>query len=226
MMHSFDQLEKLLNYQFVNRELLKIALTHSSAAKNNNERVEFLGDSIVNFVVGNYLYNKFPEAQEGQLSRMRAALVKGEALSELSKSFNVSDALIVGPGETRINGNYHSSILAGTMEAIIGAVYLDSNFETCQACVMRWYGDTLKEISLEHQYVDPKTQLQEILQSQKKDLPSYAVMSQKGGAQKQVFTVSCTVAAFNEVTTAQGGNRKQAEQAAAAMMIERIKHDK
>lgn len=224
MIRSLGFIEELLGYRFLNPKLLEVALTHSSAGKNNNERVEFLGDAIVNFVVGNYLFDKFPQAQEGQLSRMRASLVKGDALAELAKSFKLSDVLVLGPGEVRMNGNCRSSILAGTMEALIGAVYLDSDFETCRRCVLSWYGDTLTNITLEQQHIDAKTQLQELLQARRLALPNYVVVEQTGEVHRQLFRVACRVEALNESTEAQGSNRRQAEQAAATLMIERIQH--
>lgn len=208
----------MMMYDFSDKTLLTLALTHSSAAKDNNERLEFLGDALVNLIVGEYLFHKFPQAQEGQLSRMRAALVKGEALTQLAQTLNLSDMIIVGPGEMRVR----SSILAGTMEALIGAVYLDSNFETCRECVLRWYGDRLTSITLEQQHVDAKTQLQELLQARRLALPLYTVIEQKGQTHRQIFTIECRVEALNECSQAQGSNRRQAEQAAAAIMIERL----
>lgn len=226
MTHNFEQLEKLLNYQFVNSALLELALTHSSSEKNNNERIEFLGDSIVNFIIGNDLFNRFPEAQEGQLSQIRATLVRGETLALLAQGFKISNVLIVGPGEMRTNGEYRHSILAGTMEAIIGAVYLDSNFETCRACVLNWYQPLLENISLDQQFTDAKTQLQELLQAKKMALPKYSIINQKGGAHKQFFIVECSVEGLKITTQGQGSNRRQAEQAAAALMIEKMNNDK
>lgn len=205
-------------YNFSNKQLLTLALTHSSASKENNERLEFLGDSLVNLIVGEYLFKQFPQAQEGQLSRMRAALVKGDALAELARTLNLSEIIIVGPGEKE----NRQSILAGTMEALIGAVYLDSNFEVCREWVLRWYGETLTSITLEQQHVDAKTQLQEFLQARRLILPIYSVIEQKGPVHKQIFTVECRVEALNQSTQAQGSNRRQAEQSAAKLMIERI----
>ena len=205
-------------YDFSDKKLLTLALTHSSAAKENNERLEFLGDSLVNLIVAEALFKQFPQAQEGQLSRIRAALVKGDALAQLARTLNLSEIILVGPGETRIR----SSILAGTMEALIGAVYLDSNFETCRECVLRWYGDVLTQITLEQQHVDAKTQLQELLQARRLALPIYTVIEQKGAVHQQVFTVECRVEALNQATQAQGSNRRQAEQAAATLMLNKI----
>ncbi|MES2204970.1 MAG: ribonuclease III [Pseudomonadota bacterium] len=205
-------------HDFSDKKLLTLALTHSSAAKDNNERLEFLGDSLVNFIVGEYLLNKFPKAQEGQLSRMRASLVKGETLAKLAQTLNLSDLMIIGPGEKR----GRTSILADAMEALVGAVYLDSNFETCRQCVLRCYGDLLTHITLEQQHVDAKTQLQELLQARRLALPIYTVIAQKGEVHDQVFTVECRVEALNKTTQAQGSNRRQAEQTAAAIMIEKL----
>lgn len=209
---------KAMMYDFSDKKLLTLALTHSSASKDNNERLEFLGDSLVNLIVGEFLFKQFPQAQEGQLSRMRATLVKGEALAKLAQTLNLSDLMVVGPGETR----GRSSILAGTMEALIGAVYLDSDFETCREYVLRWYGDTLTNITLEQQHVDAKTQLQELLQARRFALPLYTVIEKKGEVHNQIFTVECRVEALNKTTQAQGSNRRQAEQEAATLMLEKI----
>lgn len=224
MSHALADIEKILGYHFVNPALLTLALTHSSAAKENNERLEFLGDALVNLIIAEYLFQKFHQAQEGQLSRMRAVLVKGEALANLAQSLQLSIAIIVGPGEVLMAGKHRDSILAGVMEALIGAVYLDSDFNACSKCVIRWYGDVLKNITLEQQHVDAKTQLQELLQARRLDLPVYSVLDQKGQVHKQIFIVECRVAPFDAVTQAQGQNRKQAEQIAAQLMLEKIKH--
>jgi ribonuclease-3 len=207
-------------HDFSDKKLLTLALTHSSASKDNNERLEFLGDSIVNFIVGEYLFQQFPQAQEGQLSRMRAALVKGEALAKLAQMLHLSELVIVGPGETRVR----SSILEGAMEALIGAIYLDTDLDTCRRCVLDWYSDSLKTMTLEQQHVDAKTQLQEILQAQHLALPVYSVVEQQGPAHKQIFMVECCVEALGHVTQAQGHNRKKAEQMAAQLMLEKIQH--
>lgn len=205
-------------YDFSDKKLLALALTHSSAAKENNERLEFLGDSLVNFIIGEYLFKRFPEATEGQLSRMRASLVKSETLAQLAETLNLSNLMLIGPGEKR----GRRSIAADAMEALIGAVYLDSQFETCRECVLRWYGDVLTQITLEQQHIDAKTELQELLQSRRLSLPVYTIIQKKGAVHQQIFTIECCVAALNQSTQAEGQNKKQAEQIAAQLMLERI----
>lgn len=224
-MALLTELEKKLNYRFLQITLLETALTHSSVGKNNNERLEFLGDSILNFIIGDYLFQKFSTIQEGQLSRMRAALVKGETLTTLAQAFNLADFMLLGPGEMHVQGGCRHSILAGAVEAIIGGIYLDSNFDTCRRCVLSWYESFLKDISVEQQYIDAKTQLQEVLQAKKNALPVYTIVRQTAGAYQQIFTVECRVEAYHQVTEGQGQNRRQAEQIAAALMLEKINYD-
>lgn len=216
--------EQILEYRFSNPALLTLALTHSSAAKNNNERLEFLGDALVNLIVADYLLDKFPLMQEGQLSRMRAALVKGDALAKLAQNLQLSKIILVGPGEVLIAGQYRDSILAGVVEALIGAVYSDSDFETCRQFVLRWYGDLLVNISSEQQFVDAKTELQELLQARRLALPNYILVKQQGEMHQQTFVVECRVDALQQVTQAKSSNRKKAEQIAATIMLEKIKN--
>lgn len=224
MTDSLADIERILGYRFSNPSLLMSALTHSSAAKDHNERLEFLGDALVNLIIGEYLFKKFPQAREGQLSRMRATLVKGEALAALAQKLQLFKGIVVGPGEALVEGKYRASILAGAVEALIGAVYLDGGFERCTQCVLNWYQDSLRHIDIEQQHVDAKTQLQEFLQARRLALPVYVVLEQTGKTHKQIFTVECRVEAFNHATRAQGSNKKQAEQIAAIMMLEKIKN--
>ncbi len=224
MISRFNTIQEVLGYHFSNISLLKLALTHSSVSKANNERLEFLGDALVNLIIGDYLFKHFPEAQEGRLSRIRASLVKGEALATLANLLGLSEVISVGPGEILIEGKYRASILAGAMEALIGAVYLDSDFLSTQACVLRWYEKQLLNISLDQQHIDAKTQLQELLQARRVALPVYSVLSQEGLLHRQVFHVECRVADLNLSTQADGHNRKCAEQIAAALMIEKVNH--
>jgi len=222
MKDSFDQIESTLGYVFSDRSLLRLALTHSSVSKINNERLEFLGDALIDLIIGEYLFKTFPDAQEGLLSRMRATLVKGEAIAELGCELGVSAMMSVGPGEAMVSGQYRSSILAGAVEALAGAIYLDSNYSTLTACLLRWYHQKLQHISLDQSHVDAKTHLQEWLQARRMALPVYTVLNQTGQPHCQTFEVQCHVEALKLVAQAQGSNRKQAEQFAAGLILEKM----
>ncbi len=211
MSESLKKLENRLNYKFNDLEKLKSALTHRSVRANNNERLEFLGDSIVNFVIAFALYQKFPRAKEGELSRLRATLVKGEAMAELAQEFCLGDYLILGVGELRSGGAKRESILADAMEAVIGAIYLDANFEICQQTVLAWYQSRLDNLEKGMQLKDPKTLLQEYLQARKIALPDYQVMAVEGESHSQQFRILCSVSALNMLTEGMGTSRRKAE---------------
>ncbi|MCD8525191.1 MAG: ribonuclease III [Gammaproteobacteria bacterium] len=215
-------MESTLGYAFSDRSLLRLALTHSSVSKINNERLEFLGDALVDLIIGEYLFKTFPDAQEGLLSRMRATLVKGDSLSDLAHDLGVSRMIRVGAGEAMVAGQYRSSILAGAVEALVGAIYLDSDYSTLTPCLLRWYHHKLQHISLDQSHVDAKTHLQEWLQARRLALPVYTVLSQAGQPHCQTFEVQCHVDALALITQAQGSNRKQAEQSAARLMLEKV----
>lgn len=219
---SFTQLQVNIDYHFNHIELLKLALTHRSVGGENNERLEFLGDALVNFIVGGVLFDKFPQAKEGQLSRLRAALVSGEALSVLAKELKLSEYLILGGGELKTGGRSRESILAGAMEAVIGAIYQDSNFDVCKKIVLNWYEARFENISLDQRCVDSKTALQEFLQAQKKPLPVYEVIEQFGKSHDQVFKVQCTIDDIDESAVGTGSNRRKAEQQAAKLLLDKL----
>jgi ribonuclease-3 len=185
-----EKLSRTLNYAFNNENLLKLALTHRSFGENNNERLEFLGDSIVNFIIAEVLYQRFPASQEGELSRWRATLINRDTLAVLAKDFDVGNYLQLGPGELKSGGSQRESILSCAMEAIIGAVYLDSNFETARKCILSWYEPLLETLTDASSHKDPKTILQEHLQGLRKPLPVYTVESVEGEAHQQIFVVS------------------------------------
>src|SRR5579862_3129653 len=170
-----DELSQVLDYEFKQPKLLKIALTHRSKGGDNNERLEFLGDAIVNFVIAEALYQQFPKATEGELSRWRATLVNRDTLAELAKEFSLGQYLFLGPGELRSGGTERQSILSCAMEAIIGAVYLDGGFDVTYQCIIDWYKPLLKSLSTAASHKDPKTLLQEYLQGQRFSLPIYHV---------------------------------------------------
>lgn len=214
------ELEQCLGYQFTNAALLKTALTHRSFSANHNERLEFLGDSILNFTIAEALYAQFPDAREGQLSRLRAAMVKGETLAEIAIEFELGDFLYLGEGELKSGGRERASILADVVEAIIGGIYFDAGMEVVKPLILKWFDSRLKGLSLaNHQNKDAKSILQEWLQGRKKALPVYDVVKVEGELHEQMYTVSCSVSAFKAKTEGVASNRKTAEKLAAADMI-------
>lgn len=217
------ELCRQLHYQFTNENFLKMALTHRSSHGENNERLEFLGDSIVNFIIAEALYEQFPQSQEGELSRWRATLINRETLAKLARDFDVGRYMFLGPGELKSGGNQRESILSCAMEALIGAIYLDGGFQKIRACILRWYAPLLESLSSAASHKDPKTVLQEYLQSIRKALPIYQVESITGEAHNQVFLVSCQISDTAEKAEGSGTTRRRAEQDAAENMLRMIK---
>ncbi len=195
------------------------ALTHRSLGNKNNERLEYLGDSILGFVIAEYLYHRFPDSSEGLLTRLRASLVKGEKLAEIAREIQLSDKLKLGTGELKSGGWRRDSILADTLEALIGAVYLDSDFESCRTFIFELYQSHLERIDLSEIKKDAKTELQEYLQSRKQETPSYEVIKESGSSHQPEFTVSCKVDLLDEDIVAKGTSKRKAEQAAAKKAI-------
>ncbi|CEO38186.1 ribonuclease III [Photobacterium kishitanii] len=217
-----NRLQRKLGYQFNNCELMTLALTHRSANGTHNERLEFLGDSILSFVVADDLYHRFPSVDEGDMSRMRATLVRGKTLAELGREFELGDYLLLGPGELKSGGFRRDSILADCVEAIIGAVYLDSDVETVRQVVLAWYKSRLDTIEPGINQKDPKTRLQECLQGRRLPLPAYTVIKVQGEAHNQEFTVQCDVSGLDEPVIGKGGSRRKAEQAAAEIALNQL----
>jgi len=213
-----------IGYSFKNESLLLQALTHRSAKGIHNERLEFLGDSILGFVIAEQLYQKFPKHDEGDLTRMRSSLVRGATLAEIARGFDLGDHLILGPGEMKSGGHRRESILEDAVEAIIGAVYLDANIETCKKLILSWFESRLKVIQPGTTHKDPKTRLQEYLQGRKIPLPVYEVINTTGQSHNQEFTVKCTTQVVNQEVISKGTSRRKAEQAAAQKILELI-HD-
>jgi ribonuclease-3 len=214
-----DVLVEKLNYQFRDPQFLKTALTHRSKGGEHNERFEFLGDAVVNFVVAEILFHQYPTATEGDLSRWRASLVNRDTLADLAKEFELGSYLFLGPGEMRSGGNERQSILSCAMEAVIGAVYLDGGFEAASKCIAEWYAPWLQSLSSAASHKDPKTLLQEHVQSRRMSLPIYTVESIGGEAHQQTFTVSCQIDGLPDKTHGKGTSRRRAEQDAAAAML-------
>lgn len=221
MSKNRDVLCTALGYTFSNQSWLEIALTHRSVGTPNNERLEFLGDAILSFIIADELFKRFPQASEGQLSRLRANLVKGETLAVIAKSLNLGESLILGSGELKTGGFRRASILAGAMEALIGAVYRDGGMKACRRIVVAVYKDRLDNISPSQNLKDAKTRLQELLQAQRRPVPTYQVMSVDGQAHTQVFHVECL---FEDgaKTLGEGSTRRKAEQDAAQKALEHL----
>jgi ribonuclease III len=213
------KLSQRIDYTFRDTSLIELALTHRSCGGKNNERLEFLGDSIVNLVIAEALFLKFPEAKEGKLSRLRARMVKGVTLAELARDFGLGDFLHLGSGEMKSGGHRRESILADTVEAIIGAIYLDSDTATVKSKILQWYQSRLDKLSLDDPLKDPKTRLQEYLQGKQLPLPKYDVLSIEGSAHEQLFKISCTVKDIKKSIVGQGGSRRIAEQEAAGQAL-------
>ncbi|MCG6463688.1 ribonuclease III [Vibrio parahaemolyticus] len=222
MNSPIDKLERKLGYQFKDAGLINLALTHRSANSKHNERLEFLGDSILSFVIADDLYHRFPKVNEGDMSRMRATLVRGHTLAELGREFDLGDYLKLGPGELKSGGFRRDSILADAVEAIIGAIYLDSDIEKVRSIVLSWYNSRLEAIKPGISQKDPKTRLQEFLQGRRKPLPVYTVTNIKGEAHNQEFTVECEVAGVDKPVIGKGTSRRKAEQAAAETALEQL----
>lgn len=216
-------LQQRLQHQFADPGLLKRALTHRSFSSDHNERLEFLGDSVLGVVVADMLYRRLQKLPEGDLSRVRANLVKQDTLHQLAVSLGLSDVILLGEGEMRSGGQRRPSILADALEAVIGAVYLDANFAAAQALVQRLYQAVQINPEMEAIGKDPKTELQEWLQGRRMKLPSYRVVATLGAAHKQSFDVECEIPELNRAERGIGGSRRAAEQAAATAMLQILK---
>ncbi|XBC39451.1 MAG: ribonuclease III [Buchnera aphidicola (Nurudea shiraii)] len=210
-----QKLQKILGYTFSRKKLLIQALTHRSANKKHNERLEFLGDSILSFVIANALYHDFPDVNEGDMSRMRATLVRGNTLAQIANEFNLGYYLQLGQGELKSGGFKRESILANTIEAIIGSIFLDSNLNIVEKLILKWYKKRLEIISPGDTQKDPKTRLQEHLQSKHLPLPEYVVKKVYGEAHNQLFTIYCEITGIHEKSIGIGSSRRKAEQEAA-----------
>ena len=220
---SLTALQKRLEHEFSNPKLLQQALTHRSFSSDHNERIEFLGDSVLNLAVAGLLYEQLSELPEGDLSRVRANLVKQDTLHKLAVVLGLPDMLRLGEGEAKSGGHKRPSILADALEAVIGAVYLDAGFETAARLVHRLFKDV--EINPQMQAIgkDPKTELQEWLQARKMSLPIYRVAGTMGAAHKQTFDVECEIAEYGHAERGIGNSRRAGEQAAALAMLAYLK---
>jgi len=218
-------LETKINYTFSNQQHLTLALSHRSSGSINNERLEFLGDSILGFVIANELYQNFPKISEGELSRLRARIVKGTTLTEVALELGLGEYVLLGPGEKKSGGHNRDSILADTVEAIIGAIYLDAGIDAASSAILRLFSTKLKELTLEDAKKDPKTQLQELLQGRKLEVPEYHILETLGAAHNQTFKVRCDVVLKDDSlleTQAVASSRRKSEQQSAQQMLEKL----
>lgn len=207
------------NHRFANAELLKIALTHRSAGKGNNERLEFLGDAIIGAMIAELLYRRFPGADEGQLTRMRASLVKRESLAAIARQLELGKYLALGEGEMKSGGWRRDSILANALEAIIGAIFLDGGSSAARTQLETWFTPVLSTLDPDAMPKDSKTRLQEFVQQRQTALPVYHTVHIEGPAHAQRFTVECELIAPPLKITAHGRSRRQAEQEAARLAL-------
>ncbi len=216
------ELQRRLGHEFQQLDLLEQALTHRSAGGHNNERLEFLGDSILGFVVAEALYHDLPQASEGDLSRMRASLVKRETLASLARDLSLGDYLRLGSGELKSGGFRRDSTLADALEALFGAIFLDAGYPASRACILRLLQRRLEDLPAAASLKDPKTLLQEFLQSRSLSLPEYHVVDSQGKDHNRTFTVECRTRNGELTTRASGRSRRRAEQSAAEAMLQSL----
>ena len=221
MTEEFDRLEHTIHYSFTDKSLILTALTHRSFGKSNNERLEFLGDSILGYLVAEKLFKRFISAPEGALSRVRSSLVNQTTLASVARELDLGRYLRLGAGEKKTGGD-RDSILADTLEALIAAIYLDSDLENCRRVVEFLFEFRLQNNIGIAQQKDPKTQLQEFFQAKGHKLPKYSVVKVEGEAHKQIFYVQCRVEGFAEMDACAGNSKRSAEQAAAEEMLKSI----
>jgi ribonuclease-3 len=220
---KLSSLTKAIGYRFADEALLLNAVTHRSHSSPHNERLEFLGDGILNCAVAAELYRRYPLLPEGDLSRLRAHLVRQESLHKLALGMKLGDYLRLGEGEMKSGGHQRPSILADALEAIFGAIYLDGGFEAAQQAIQRLYTGLFEELLPGQSMKDAKTRLQEWLQGRKKPLPRYVVLETTGAAHSQQFKVSCEIESFGLQAVGEGGSRRLAEQAAAEKALKALK---
>lgn len=216
------RLARTLNYAFAREDLLAQALTHRSVGAINNERLEFLGDALLGFIVAEALESRFPRADEGTLSRMRASLVKRESLAQLARGLQLGDYLRLGAGELRTGGHTRDSILADALEAILGAIYLDGGFNQARTVILNLFRIPLEQLDGARADKDPKTRLQELLQARHRPIPEYEVLTIGGTQHAQSFNVRCRLPDDGQVSRGEGSSRRRAEQASAEAMLAQL----
>ncbi len=225
MKPDIDKFCRQLDYRFADLHLLRQALTHRSAGGPNNERLEYLGDAVLGFVVADALYHQFPDASEGQLSRLRASLVKRDTLAKIAREFDLGAFLNLGAGELRSGGHARASILADGVEAIFAAIYLDGGYQAVREVILSIFTSRIEALNLDDHQKDPKTRLQELLQARRLGLPSYEVVDISGEPHQQNFRVLCRVAELQSEMEGSGSSRRKAEQDAAARLLSTLNHE-
>ena len=218
-MSSLDHFLQTLPYQPADLAIIQQALTHRSFSADNNERLEFVGDAIIDLIIAEALYQKFADKPEGELSRYRAELVRSSTLAQLAREIGLNSLIRLGEGERKSGGAERESILSGTLEALFGAIYLDSNLHECKRIVLKLFATRLHTIQEAAHSKDAKTALQELLQARNLALPRYELLKTVGKHHHQTFFMSCHVAAFNKTVEAEGSSKKMAEQQAAGLML-------
>lgn len=222
-MSAHDPLQLLgqrIGYRFNNAVLAEQALTHRSFGGLHNERLEFLGDAMVNFIIAEALFQRFPATREGDLTRMRAQLIRGQTLAEIAREFNLGELIRLGSGEMKSGGHRRESILADALEAVIGAMYLDGGLDACRERVLAWYGSRLQQVAPGEVNKDAKSRLQEWLQGRGKALPVYQLSATHGEAHNQHFDITCVIPSLTESFDGSGASRRIAEQIAAQKALD------
>lgn len=219
---DLERLGRRLNYQFKKPAYLKQALTHCSVGSDNYERFEFLGDSILSFIIAHELFQRFPVQSEGELSRLRSFLVRGDMLGEIAREIDLGDFLFLGQGELKSGGFRRASILADALEAVFAAVFFDGGIESAKQVILKLYHSRLEDPQLNDCLKDAKTQLQEYLQAEKIALPEYTLTQVEGEEHEQIFYITCTVVSMKQISYGQGLNRRKAEQLAAKTMLAQL----
>ncbi len=219
---ALGRLQNRLNHQFQDPSLLELALTHKSHARKHNERLEFLGDAVLGYVIADALYRRQPDVAEDSLTLIRASLVRKETLADVAQTLGLGEFLKLGTGERKSGGRQRASILADTLEAIIGAVSLDGGVAAAQTLILSLFSERLQEAHARGAKKDPKTQLQELLQARALELPEYEVVDTEGSEHRRTFTVSCRVKTLSLTTSGRGASRRAAEKTAARAMIEAL----
>jgi len=224
-MQNIKALEKKFGYTFKNTKLLEQALTHRSAGNLHYERLEFLGDSVLGMVISNELFLRFPDATEGELTRLRSQIVRGETLAEMSIELGLGEYISFGPGELKSGSRHRASILADIFESIVGAIYIDSDFQTVENIILKICATALIKSHPQKILKDPKTRIQEYLQGRGIKLPDYQIEEVSGPAHAQQFKVQARIESLNIAVQGSGSSRKNAEQDAAEKMYQRVTHD-
>ena len=223
MEHRVDALQQRTGYRFSDARLLDRALTHRSFGADHNERLEFLGDAVLSLVISSLLFERFAGSDEGDLTRVRAHLVREDSLHRMALQLGLPDMLRLGEGEARGGGAQRASILADALEALIGATFQEGGFEAARGVVQRLFGEIIETTDLASWSKDPKTELQEWLQARRLPVPGYRISATRGQAHAQTFEVECTVPALNLAESGEGRSRRAAEQEAARRMLDSLK---